>query len=287
MKKLPIICLLVIVLTVETAHAQQYEFAPCGTKTFTTATGITPAGTICLDIWLTGANAPQDAGCAWLDFTGSTDDIAYVSGGRCMEDGSEGCTGPWTNGAGDFINEIGGPGTIFYIVANLGGAVPDGDGDLIVGTVTLQNTGPNDGTVGIFTSVGSCWTPIYDAAVGSGEIVISQVCHCAIDAHCDDGLFCNGLETCDAPNCTCLPGTNPCLDDGLFCNGTESCNEANDQCESNNNPCLSGTQCNEATDTCDPIATSSIPTLSEWGMIIFLTIIMGLGVVTLFRRRML
>ena len=30
-----------------------------------------------------------------------------------------------------------------------------------------------------------------------------------------------------------------------------------------------------------------IPTLSEWGMIIFMTIILGIGVVTLLRRRML
>ena len=40
----------------------------------------------------------------------------------------------------------------------------------------------------------------------------------------------------------------------------------------------------------DPVAvvlpTSAVPTLSEWGMIIFMTIIMGLGVVTLLRRRM-
>jgi hypothetical protein len=195
-----------------------------------------------------------------LDFTGSTDDIAYVSGGRCMEDGSEGCTGPWDPRAGGIFNELGGPGTIFYIVANLGGAVPDGDGDLIVSTVTLQNTGPNDATVDIVTSAGSCWTPIADSDVAPGQIVISQVCYCAIDAHCDDGLFCNGGETCDAPNYTCEPATNPCPAD---------------------------TTCNEDTDTCDPILTAtSIPTLSEWGMIIFMMLILGIGVVTLVRRRM-
>jgi hypothetical protein len=39
-------------------------------------------------------------------------------------------------------------------------------------------------------------------------------------------------------------------------------------------------------DVCDQgTPPSAIPTLSEWGMIIFMTIIMGLGVVTLFRRR--
>jgi hypothetical protein len=34
------------------------------------------------------------------------------------------------------------------------------------------------------------------------------------------------------------------------------------------------------------IPLSAIPTTSEWGMIIFMTIILGIGVVTLFRRRM-
>ena len=88
---------------------------------------------------------------------------------------------------------------------------------------------------------------------------IYQICPCTTDLDCNDDQFCNGIETCDAPNCTCLPGTDPCPID---------------------------TECNEATDTCDPIPAASIPTLSEWGIIIFMTIILGLGVVTLVRRRM-
>jgi hypothetical protein len=256
MKKLSIICSLVTVFAIGTAHAQQYEVAPCGTKDFTTAADVVPGGTICLDIWLTGAGARQNAGEAWLDFSDSTADISYVSGGRAFQDGSEGVVGPWTNGAGVLVNEPAGPGTLMYVVANLGGAVPDSDGDLIVGTVTFQNTGPNDATVNILHT--HPWTPLGWADPGS--IIISQVCYCAIDAHCDDGLFCNGVETCDALNCTCQAGTNPCPAE---------------------------TTCNEATDRCDPILTaSSIPTLSEWGMIIFMTIILGIGVVTLVRRRM-
>jgi hypothetical protein len=178
-----------------------------------------------------------------------------------MLDGSEGCTGPWSAGAGVNFPNPAGPGTHMLVVANLGGAPPDSDGDLIVGTVTLQNTGPNDATVNITCVPPFCsWTPIAGSDVGSGQIVISQVCYCAIDAHCDDGLFCNGAETCDAPNCMCEPATNPCPTD---------------------------TVCNEDTDTCDPILTAaSIPTLSEWGMIIFMTIILGIGIVTLIRRRM-
>ncbi len=34
-----------------------------------------------------------------------------------------------------------------------------------------------------------------------------------------------------------------------------------------------------------PVCTNAIPTLSEWGMIIFMTLILGIGITTLFRRR--
>jgi len=263
MKKLSIICSLVTVFAIGTTHAQQFEVAPCGTKAFTTTADVVPGGTICLDIYLTGVGVGnrQNAGEAWLDFSDSTADISYVSGGRAFQDGSEGVVGPWTDGAGANVSNPAGSGTHMMVVANLGGAASDGDGDLIIGTFTLQNTGPNDATVnfGIYFQF-SVWTPILNIDTVNGQIVISQVCYCTIDEDCDDGNFCNGVETCDAPNCMCEPATDPCPAD---------------------------TTCNEDTDTCNPILTeASVPTLSEWGLIIFLTIIMGIGVVALVRRRM-
>jgi hypothetical protein len=259
MKKLFIVCSLVTMFAVGTGHAQQYEVAPCGTKAFTTAADVIPGGTICLDIWLTDADGLVVSGGAWLDFTGSVTDISYVSGGRCLTDGSGGCTGPWDPAAGVLVNEPAGVGTVMYTVGVLAGIPLDSDGDVIVGTVTLQNIGPNDATVNITTIPGvQTWIPVDNADVGSATIVISQVCYCAIDAHCDDGLFCNGVETCDASNCTCDAGTNPCPTD---------------------------TTCNEDTDTCDQIPPTGIPTLSEWGIIFFMTIILGIGIVTLLRRR--
>ena len=258
MKKLPIICLLVMIFSVGTTHAQQYEVAPAGTKEFRTAFAVIPDGTISLDIYLTDAGFLQYSGGVWIDFSGSTDDIALVSAGRCMQNGSEGCVGPWTDYAGANVPGAGGPGTHMLVVGSIG--VPtDRDGDMIVGTVTFYNTGPNDATVN-FTTIPSVatWTPTDDSDVIPGAIVISQVCDCIEDAACNEGSFCNGEEYCF--ECACYPGTNPCPTD---------------------------TTCNEATDSCDPILTAaSIPTLSEWGMIIFMTIILGIGVVTLVRRRM-
>jgi hypothetical protein len=72
-------------------------------------------------------------------------------------------------------------------------------------------------------------------------------------ASCDDGIWCNGTETCDSGSCQA--GTPPCQDDGSFCNGSESCDEENDQCLSSGNPCsdtnpCTGEVCNEEDDTC-------------------------------------
>ncbi len=105
--------------------------------------------------------------------------------------------------------------------------------------------------------------------------------HTANNAACNDGLFCNGTETCNltlgcqagtAPNCadavsctadTCNEATDQCVhtpndtlcNDGLFCNGTETCNLTLG-CQAGTAPncadavsCTADT-CNEATDQC-------------------------------------
>lgn len=50
-----------------------------------------------------------------------------------------------------------------------------------------------------------------EGAEGEGE---GPVCACASDAACDDGNFCNGIETCD---CACQPGTPPTCADEFEC----------------------------------------------------------------------
>jgi len=94
------------------------------------------------------------------------------------------------------------------------------------------------------------------------------------DALCDNGTFCDGVETCDATldcqpgqlhdcdngvDCTsdvCDSDTDACVnspddgscDDGLFCTGTETCHPVLG-CESSGNPCGALT-CDEGTDSC-------------------------------------
>jgi len=118
------------------------------------------------------------------------------------------------------------------------------------------------------------------------------------DPSCDDGLFCNGDENCDAAT-GCVDGTAPCdvddevcleetgecvpvcdtvadctdtglfcetvactdgacitgprdCDDGIFCNGEDTCNEDTDACDNAGDPCA-GTDtpnCDEANGEC-------------------------------------
>jgi len=177
MKKLLTLWAIIMLFGAGSALAQDpiYEFAEAGTKNFVSEDTLAPGEQISLDLWLTGADTPQSAGGAWIDFSGSTDEISYVSGGRCFADGAEGCTGPWQNNAGVFINEPDGAGTVMYVNANLGGASPDGDGDLIVGTLTLERITPGDATVDltVIPSVAT-WTPIIDSSVQPAILTLSS-----------------------------------------------------------------------------------------------------------------
>jgi hypothetical protein len=103
----------------------------------------------------------------------------------------------------------------------------------------------------------------------------------AISIACDDGLFCNGVET--FVDGVCQAGTDPCddgvgctddvcdeladscsnspndanCDYGLFCNGSETCDAVFD-CQAGPDPCddiidCTDDACNELADSCAPL----------------------------------
>lgn len=101
--------------------------------------------------------------------------------------------------------------------------------------------------------------------------------HIANNANCDDGLFCNGSESCDAtldcqtgsdpcPDQNCIESTDTCndcitdgdCDDGLFCNGAEAC--VGGSCQTgtaancDDDVGCTDDSCNTGTDSCDNIA---------------------------------
>ncbi len=68
-------------------------------------------------------------------------------------------------------------------------------------------------------------------------------------AACDDGVFCNGADSCLGGACT-RHDEAPCVDDGVECNGEERCDEANRSCTHANDFCAPDEVCDEATDRC-------------------------------------
>ena len=103
--------------------------------------------------------------------------------------------------------------------------------------------------------------------------------YCDSPDDCDDGLYCNGAETCNLAVNTCSAGTAPVLsegiactvdscdevnnvvvhtpnnalcNDGLFCTQFDTC-DANLDCQYSLNSCNPGQTCNEDTNTCDSL----------------------------------
>jgi hypothetical protein len=87
-------------------------------------------------------------------------------------------------------------------------------------------------------------------------------CDCTTDGACDNGLYCDGSETCDQFG-ECQSGTAvDCPDDGLFCNGTEFCDESADTCGHTGEPCTPPEVCDEVADTCGLVSTTIVSAAS-------------------------
>ncbi len=80
--------------------------------------------------------------------------------------------------------------------------------------------------------------------------------NCASDADCDDGVDCTD-DTCVDAYCVFTPNDLNCTDDGVYCNGVEICN-ATSGCISTGDPCVAaGRICNEDQNRCDECRTSA------------------------------
>ena len=101
-----ILMVLTIVMKFGTGYAmaQNYAVAIDGNKPFSNTIYFC-GGQFTFDIYLENAPGQAISGGAWVDFSGSTDKLSYVSAGRALIDGSEGVTGPWEPGVGMIVNE--------------------------------------------------------------------------------------------------------------------------------------------------------------------------------------
>jgi len=90
----------------------------------------------------------------------------------------------------------------------------------------------------------------------SETLVLAQ---CTVDADCDDGEYCNGLETCNTGDGTCQPGTPVDCNDGFDCT-IDFCNETTDSCDNvpDDGFCDNGQFC-DGSETCVPTDPGSGP----------------------------
>jgi hypothetical protein len=110
------------------------------------------------------------------------------------------------------------------------------------GFCDINNNGPNDvwAECNQFTSnnliTEEDWLRDEDDDNNLGQITDTFcLITCTTNADCNDGLFCNGVETCDAADPGagpdgCVPGTPPDCSDAFSCT-TDSCDEQDDECD--------------------------------------------------------
>jgi hypothetical protein len=79
-------------------------------------------------------------------------------------------------------------------------------------------------------------------AVGFSSLAWAPPSGCVTDAECDDGIFCNGTESCEIStgNCVAVSACPPSIDGCVYRN--DSCDEDNDECVDflNDGACVSG-----------------------------------------------
>jgi hypothetical protein len=113
-----------------------------------------------------------------------------------------------------------------------------------------ESCDPVDGCV----AISACPPMIEGCVTRNGECdEVNDTCiDVPDDALCDNGVFCDGAETCDLASTECLPGTPVDCDDGIGCT-QDSCNESAQACDNlpDDALCDDGQFCNGA-ETCDP-----------------------------------
>ncbi|MGH9797184.1 MAG: hypothetical protein ACRD5D_03395, partial [Candidatus Polarisedimenticolia bacterium] len=89
--------------------------------------------------------------------------------------------------------------------------------------------------------LGGLWPiSVCDIHVGGQNTILHSLCPCQTDEECDDGIFCNGKETCDLTRGVCARGETPDCDDGNPCT-TDACDTTANACV--NRPVEDGTAC--------------------------------------------
>jgi hypothetical protein len=142
-------------------------------------------------------------------------------------------------------------GTLSYAVATLGSTPAGFSGsNCVLATITFTVVSQNEGTLDLND------TQITDTqpSVGTPAVDLEQdsilIVSCASDEDCDDGIFCNGMETCQEGSCVAVSACPPAIDGCVSRNN--SCDEVNDTCVdfADDSQCDNGLSC-DGSETCN------------------------------------
>jgi subtilisin-like proprotein convertase family protein len=136
-------------------------------------------------------------------------------------------------------------------VYTLGGVCPPAPGGVVCNCIPLCTGVPVCGSDGCGGTCGVCTDGIActtDACVGGACVSTPN------DSACSNGLFCDGVEICVA-GVGCTDGPDPCSE-------TETCNEDTEECKG-----------------------GVIPTVSAWGMVVMMLLLLAAGKVYFGHRR--
>ena len=192
-----------------------------------------------------------DADVDATHFVAVSDGIACDNGAFC--DGSDTClagvcTAPNTNPCDDAVS-CNGTETCNETTNKCGAGVPTCGAGLSCSpdTDSCESTCAGCLVNGVCYAQGSS-NPTNGCEVCNVSQSTSSFVSATDGALCTDGLFCNGMDSCQSGVCT-PTGTNPC-NDGVSCNGTETCNETSDMCGAGATTCSTGQYCDTSADSC-------------------------------------
>jgi hypothetical protein len=220
-------------------------------KTFDDKWTIAQSETVTVDIWIHDIPEPLITAGFFIEFDASSAQIERV---EIYDGGND----PWDSGMTSVVADPSGPGSYLVTVGDLSSIVPDSESDIIIAQVLFQSTSPDDASITIKP------VPGFDTVVGdSAGVYDSEIVPHTITLHptggvtpdCDDGIACTVDSSGPDDQCSNIPDDRLC-DDGLFCNGTETCDPSSG-CRPANDPCDTPGECDEETDECispdDPI----------------------------------
>ena len=258
MKKLSIVCLLVLGLMVSPCFAIQYckDFLEPGNpggwseslKTFEDEWTLNVGEEVELDIWINDVPEQLISGGFWVTY-----DPLLVSVEDVLAYDNTDLLGPWDPGFTAKVQDPDGPGTYFLALGNLSTPFPDAEGDIILGKIRFHAVSEGSVTITVSvipqtsTVVGWPSIHIYDDEISPNTVTLFQT-NCGVDADCDDNNLCT-TDACDSNSGECVFDPDVDCDDNNLC--------TTDVCDSNSGECVfDPVDCNDwnacTADNCNP-----------------------------------